>query len=109
MEADFRALVTKVREQTPELPIYFLTIKASRLRWSLWPTMEAANQRIAAIAEADPRIHVIDVSGPMVERGDGGKPPASLFAFDGLHLSAEGYALWTSIVRPRLLADLGGG
>jgi lysophospholipase L1-like esterase len=28
-----------------------------------------------------------------------------LFVFDGLHLSAEGYALWTSVVKPRLLAD----
>jgi lysophospholipase L1-like esterase len=109
VEADFRALVAKVREQTPDMPIYFLTIKASRLRWSLWPTMEAANRRIEAIAEADPRIHVIDVSGPMVEQGDGGKPPASLFAFDGLHLSAEGYALWAGIVRSRLIADLGDG
>lgn len=105
--ADFRALVEKVRAEQPSLPIYYLTIKASRLRWALWPTMDEANQRIAAFAATDPAIHVIDVSTPMVELGEGEAPPASLFLLDGLHLSEEGYALWTEIVRARLLTDLG--
>lgn len=109
VEADFRAFVAFVRETQPDVPIYFLTIKASRLRWDQWPVMLAANRRIEALAAADPGIRVIDVSAPMIALNDGGKPPASLFAFDGLHLSAEGYALWTSIVRERLLADLGPG
>lgn len=107
VEADFRALVASVREKGPTLPIYYLTIKASRLRWDLWPLMDETNRRIAALAAADPTIHVIDVSAPMIERGGGGKPPSDLFVFDGLHLSAEGYALWTSIVKPRLKAELG--
>ncbi len=109
VEADFRALVLHVREDRPDLPIYYLTIKPSRLRWKLWPSMHEANQRIAALAAADPAIRVIDVATAMIERGGGGEPPASLFALDGLHLSDEGYALWTSVVRPRLLRDLGPG
>jgi lysophospholipase L1-like esterase len=107
VEDDFRTLVDRVRRDQPEIPIYFLTIKASRLRWDLWAEMDDANQRIVAIATADPLIQVIDVSAPMVELGAGDAPPKSLFLFDGLHLSEEGYALWTSIVRDRLLADLG--
>ena len=109
VENDFRALVATVRASQPAMPIYYLTIKASRLRWELWPTMDAANQRIAALAASDPNLHVIDVSAPMVALGEGEAPPASLFLFDGLHLSEEGYALWTEIVRSRLLADLGAG
>ena len=35
------------------------------------------------------------------------KSSRPLFVEDGLHLSAEGYSLWTSIVRPVLIADLG--
>jgi lysophospholipase L1-like esterase len=109
VEEDFLELVALVRAAQPTVPIYFLTIKASRLRWEIWPTMDAANRRIQAIADADPTIHVIDVSAAMIERAGGGKPPAELFIFDGLHLSQEGYALWTSIVRQRLLAELGAG
>lgn len=109
VEADFRELIRRVRTKQPTIPIYFLTIKASRLRWNLWPEMEEANQRIAAMGREDPLIRVIDVSTPMIERGGGGEPPAELFRFDGLHLSPEGYALWTEVIRPRLLSDLGAG
>ena len=105
--ADFRALVSQVRASQPTVPIYYLTIKASRLRWALWPIMDETNGLIGEIAAGDPLIHVIDLSAPMIERGGGEKPPSDLFLFDGLHLSEEGYALWTSIVKARLSTDFG--
>ncbi len=107
VEADFRALIERVRRTQPGLPIYYLTIKPSRLRWSSWLEMASANQRISTLAATDPNLHVIDVSRPMLDLGRGQAPPDELFVFDGLHLSAEGYALWTRVIRPRLLADLG--
>lgn len=105
--ADFEALVAHVREKQPTLPIYFITIKASRARWELWPQMAEANARIAEIAANDPSITVLDVSSPMLALGRGEAPPSELFWIDGLHLTDEGYALWTEVVRRRLLADLG--
>lgn len=107
VEADFRALVERIRSAQPEVPIYFLTIKPSPQRWSFWPAMRQANERIAAIAALDPTIHVIDVSTPLLRGRTGGPPPARLFVADGLHLSETGYALWTEAVRGRLLEDLG--
>ena len=35
-----------------------------------------------------------------------GEPGGKLFVFDGLHLSPEGYALWTSRIRPLLMAEM---
>jgi lysophospholipase L1-like esterase len=35
------------------------------------------------------------------------QPRDELFLEDGLHMTPAGYQLWTSIVRPRLEADLG--
>lgn len=104
VETDFRTLIDQVRRIQPGLPIYYLTIKPSRLRWSSWAEMDAANQRITALARTDPNLHVIDVSSPMLALGRGEAPPEELFAFDGLHLSATGYALWTRVVRARLLS-----
>ena len=52
---------------------------------------------------------VLDISRPMLELGRDDAPPAELFWIDGLHLTEAGYALWTEVVRPRLLADLGTG
>ena len=36
-----------------------------------------------------------------------GLPRTELFAFDGLHLNARGYALWASILKPLLLERCG--
>jgi lysophospholipase L1-like esterase len=101
--ADFRAFALKVHAAVPDARIYYLAIKPSRLRWARWPEMKRANDEIAAFCAGDPRLGFLDVATPMLATG---APPArSLFVVDGLHLSAEGYALWTSVVKPRLLAD----
>jgi hypothetical protein len=103
--ADFEALVAMLRSSLPETDVWFLSIKPSRLRWNLWPEMERANERIRARAEADPRLHFIDVGTVLL--GPDGKPSKQFFRFDGLHLNAEGYAAWTSVVKPVLLAAYG--
>jgi hypothetical protein len=38
--------------------------------------------------------------------GPDGKPDRSLFRIDRLHPNKKGYAVWTSVVKPILLADL---
>jgi lysophospholipase L1-like esterase len=101
---DFRTFVGLVHAAVPDARIYYLAIKPSRMRWARWPEMAQANAEIAALCAGDPRLGFLDIATPMLASGE---PPArELFIFDGLHLSAEGYALWTSVVKPRLEADL---
>lgn len=100
--ADFESLVRLLQTALPETDVYFLSIKPSRLRWALWPEISRANERIRALAEADPRLHYIDVGRVLL--GPDGKPRKDFFRFDGLHLSAAGYAAWTSVVAPVLHA-----
>ena len=102
---DFRTFVSLVQAGVPDVRIYYLSIKPSRLRWSDWPRQQKANAEISALCAGDPRLGYIDVATPMLAAG---KPPRDLFRFDGLHLSAKGYALWTGVIRPRLQMDLGG-
>jgi len=45
------------------------------------------------------------VANPML--GESGEPRAELFIADGLHMSAEGYALWTQILEPVLASTAG--
>jgi lysophospholipase L1-like esterase len=100
---DFRAFVARVHADVPDARIYYVAIKPSRMRWARWPEMEKANAEIAALCAGDPRLGFFDVAAPMLATG---APPArELFVFDGLHLSARGYAVWTSVIKPRLLAD----
>ena len=102
---DYEAFVAEVRDTAPSVPIYFISIKPSLTRWELWGEMERANTLVEARTTTDPSLHFIDVSEAML--GEDGEPIETLFVEDGLHLSPEGYALWTSIVRPVLIADLG--
>ena len=44
----------------------------------------------------------IDVSAAMLDSN--GKPRPELFRWDGLHMNARGYAIWTSIIKPVLLS-----
>ena len=102
---DFQQLVAQLRAAQPGLPIYFITIKPSTLRWDRWPEMDRANRHIAALAQTDPHLSILDIATPMLG-STGQEPPSELFALDGLHLSDAGYQLWTKVVRAQLMQDL---
>ena len=102
---DYEAFVAKIRERDLMIPIYFISIKPSVFRENLWGEMRRANALIEARTMTEPSLHFMDVSESMLD--EDGRPIESLFVEDGLHLSPAGYELWTSIVRPVLIADLG--
>ena len=58
----------------------------------------ALNRRVAALAEASAVAAFADVAGALSE-GRGLRPG---HAYDGLHLTAEGYAAWIEALRPHL-------
>ncbi len=106
--ADYDRFVADVRASGNDVPILFVAIKPSRLRFSDWSAMERANRTIAQRCEADPKLHYIDIASPMLALSPAGEaPPSDLFLFDGLHLSEAGYALWTEAVRSALVAAVG--
>jgi lysophospholipase L1-like esterase len=102
---NLRTFVSRVQAAVPDVRIYYLSIKPSRLRWPEWPRQQKANAHISALCAGDPHLGYIDVATSMLAAGK--PPPRNLFRFDGLHLSAKGYALWTGIIKPRLQMDLG--
>jgi len=97
---DFQTFQEQVHAALPNTRILYIAIKPSLKRWKLYPKMKAANQKIAEICRQEKRLTFLDIATPML--GDHGKPQPSLFADDGLHLNAAGYALWTEIVTPHL-------
>lgn len=98
--ADFKAFVLDIQGRQPATRIAFLAIKPSLKRWALVDQIKEANRLVAEFCRTHERLDYIDVFTPML--GEDGQPPADLFVQDGLHLSAKGYALWVSIVRPYL-------
>ena len=64
--------------------------------------MRMSNAIMRAYCERDDRIGFIDFDTLML--GWDEKPRRELFVEDGLHLSPQGYQLWTTVLRPWLTA-----
>ena len=98
---DFRAFDAKMKEQLPSARLIFISIKPSLARWELAGEMRCANCRIANHCRKDSkRLTYLDVWCPMLDEQC--KPRQELLRDDGLHLTDEGYQLWSTLVQRRL-------
>lgn len=98
--ADLAAFMEMKAEELGATPVYFVSIKPSPLRWAQRDEQARANTMIEAMAEERDDLAFIDVTPAMLENG----APKDIFIEDDLHMTAEGYALWTPIVRAALAA-----
>jgi lysophospholipase L1-like esterase len=100
----YRAFVGVIQAALPDTPIYYISITPAPSRWKHWPIVQEANRLIHDYIAADPRLHFIDLTDVIL--GPDGKPDRSLFRIDRLHPNRKGYAVWTAVIKPILLADL---
>ena len=96
----FERFVRAVHARLPQTRIVYIGIKPSPLRWITIDRMRAANVMIRQVCSRDDRLAYLDVDGVML--GWDEKPRPELYATDGLHLSPQGYELWTMLLRPFL-------
>ena len=76
-------------------PVYFIAAKPSKSRLEQLPQQAQLNARVKALADRRDDLVYIDVVGPML-KPDG--TPKDIFVEDNLHMTPEGYAIWTPIV-----------
>jgi lysophospholipase L1-like esterase len=100
---DFKAFADQVHRRLPKTQVIVVPIKPSLARWKLWPEMQKADALIRKLADEQSYLHYADTAAPML--GDDGQPRPELFVKDGLHLSDDGYRLWTEIVRKSIDAE----
>lgn len=98
--ASYREFVDIVRADDPDLPIFYIGITPSPLRWPVWPVAQETNRLIADWIATDENHYYIDTSPELL--GENGGPKRDHYVFDGLHLSDKGYAVWREIVRDAL-------
>ena len=65
--------------------------------------MHQANSLIAAECAKQKKLAFVDIWQPML--GDDDRPRKELFQKDGLHLSHEGYTLWSKLLMPHIVAS----
>jgi lysophospholipase L1-like esterase len=99
----FRKFCEKIHASLPHTPIYFISIKPPKGRIAEWPQMQLANQLIRDYCASDQRLHYIDIVPPMLNAQ--GSPRGELYGWDGIHMNAQGYAIWTSVIRSVLMGQ----
>jgi len=100
----YLSFVKCVQATLPEALIYYVAITPSASRWKLWSIAREINQLISEHTKSDPRLRFIDLTAHLL--GADGKPDRSLYRIDQLHPNKNGYAKWTAVIKPVLVADL---
>jgi lysophospholipase L1-like esterase len=98
--ADFKEFVAVVHKDLPKIKIVLVSVKPTPLRWKLFDAQKKTNALLEAYCKTDDTLGFVDVVKPML--GEDGKPKKDLFVEDRLHLSDEGYKVWTGILKPLL-------
>lgn len=96
---DFTAFLKLKKRTLGSIPVYFVSIKPSRYRFSQIGVQAQVNARIRKLAAQREDLEYIDIVDAMLESGQ----PKDLFVADGIHMTSKGYAIWTAAIRPTLL------
>ena len=100
--ADFKAFAEKVRAGLPVAELAYISSAGNPARWAQVEKVQALNGLIEGYLRQQPNMKFINVFSRML--GDDGLPKPEIFIADKLHMNAEGYKLWTEVVRPFLPA-----
>jgi len=101
--AAYKDLVAAVRKSLPTTPILYIAMAPNPKRWHLYPQMQKADALIRDYAKTHDHLRFLDFGPQML--GSDGRPRPELFRDDKLHLNAEGYRLWNSLLLPHLRGD----
>lgn len=93
----FRQFLVKFREKFPDIPFYYISIKPSLSRIEIINEITKTNRLIEGeINSGTGKEFFVNVYDRMI--GKNGKPLASLFESDGLHMNRDGYLVWREVI-----------
>jgi lysophospholipase L1-like esterase len=93
--ADFELFMKLKDHALGSTPVWYISSKPSKLRLSQIPAQAELNGKVKALADRRDDLAYIDVVAAMM-KPDGA--PKDIFVEDNLHMTPEGYAIWTPIV-----------
>jgi lysophospholipase L1-like esterase len=98
--ADLKDFIAFRDKDLKNVPVLYISMKPSVLRWAKWPEMKKGNDLIKTEAAKHKRVTFVDIAPGML--GADGKPRPELFLGDGLHMNAKGYEVWRAVLLPYL-------
>ncbi|MBD2756855.1 SGNH/GDSL hydrolase family protein [Spirosoma validum] len=93
----FCAFIEKMEMYLPDVPLTFLSIKISPVRWNIADKIRLANELIKQEVQKNPDFQYVDMTTPLL--GSNGQPRQELFEKDGLHLNPQGYRVWQQTIQ----------
>lgn len=98
--ARFKDVFEGIRQEMPEVPIVFISIKPSPSRAQYLPTVQESNQLIRRYLGTQPKTQYVDVYSRMLDKK--GQPMQDIFLEDNLHMNSKGYQIWKKALEPHL-------
>jgi hypothetical protein len=95
--ADWERFVGTIRHEMPGIPIFYISLKPSPSRVKFKGDVEKANEFIKAFCGRQKGVTFVDVYTPMLNADGSYK---DIYLDDKLHMNADGYKIWTGIVKP---------
>lgn len=80
------------------VPVLVLSMKPSPGRWRHFRKQQLFNAAAQRLLSSVPHAHFGDITGPLLAGGHLGNN----YRADGIHMNADGYKIWASVVRERL-------
>lgn len=103
---DFKDFVAKVHAKLPDTRIVYISINPSVARWKqeadILETNHLIEEWILQNNSKTLKLNFINSHAALLTAD--GQPQPDLLRADGLHFNAQGYQMWKSIVKPRVLA-----
>ena len=96
-------ILGRISAALPNARVYVISIKPSPFHFQLWGGWESyADELLAKLCATDSRYTYIDVASHLIFAN--GQLNPIYYDTDGVHLSWQGYQVWTAQIRPVLLA-----
>ncbi|WP_170065538.1 GDSL-type esterase/lipase family protein [Abditibacterium utsteinense] len=103
---EFKDFVAKIHARLPETRIVYVSINPTVARWKQESEILEANHLIEKwiFENNSPTQKLNFVNSHAQILTPDGQPQPQLLKEDGLHFNAQGYKVWTSILKPRIMA-----
>lgn len=93
----------KSQVENPAIPVVYISITPTKMRWDVWEDTNEANNLVEAYALTQDQFYFVDAVEQFLVNG---KPNTNLFVYDNLHLNGEGYSIWASVIKETVDAIL---
>ena len=93
----FKYFTKQVRERYPNVPFLWVEITPTKSRWAQWEDIALLNKKIKAYCDKTEQLYFVETAEAFLTTE--GYPRTELFVEDQLHLNAQGYALWSGLIK----------